>query len=99
MRGPLRRPVCPIKNGSSMKEVHDLSQFQIAGKAETVALLKAVLAQAEQGQITTVGFIGVGPMGQIATSLVGPRISDVFVGMDLLKSDMLAAMRRGVKQA
>ncbi len=82
-----------------MKEVHDLSQFQIAGKAETVALLKALLAKAEQGQITTVGVVGVGAMGQIATSLVGPRVSDVFVGMELLKSDVLAAMRRNVKPA
>ncbi len=82
-----------------MKEVHDLAQFQIAGKAETIALLKALLAQAEQGQITTVGVIGVGPMGQIATSLVGSRVSDFFVGMELLKSDVLAAMRRNVKPA
>ena len=78
-----------------MNDIPDLSKFQIPGKAETVALLKNALAQAEQGQITTIGLVVVTPLGQIGASFVGPRMADVYVGVDILKGDMLATMRRG----
>jgi hypothetical protein len=78
-----------------MNDIPDLSKFAVPGQAETVALLKGALAQAEQGQITTVGLIIVTPLGQIGHSMVGPRMADVNIGIDLLKTDMLAAMRRG----
>ena len=56
-----------------------------------VALLKQVLADAEKGNITTVGIVACGP-SDFGAQIAGPDARSVNLGLDVLKAKIIAGV-------
>lgn len=57
-----------------------------------IELLKAMLADAEAGRISTIAVIAVSPQTHVAISYAGGQRGDLYVGTGLMQKRLLAEM-------
>ena len=58
-----------------------------------LAMAEAILADVQAGKITTLAFVAVSQNGGIGTQAVGVQATELYLGADILKSNILAAMQ------
>ncbi len=64
---------------------------------ETIGVLRAILKDAEAGNIVSVGVIAVTGRGQIGAFAAGKRLTEIYLGADILKANILASMQKPAK--
>lgn len=58
------------------------------------------VAEVRAGRVSTFGIVCISPLGQITAPAVGPNAADLYIGCDMLKSQIMGAMmgqRPGLK--
>ena len=64
---------------------------------QTVGTLQALLRDAEAGKIVAIGVVAVTGIGQIGAFAAGRKPTEVYVGADILKANLLASMHKPAK--
>lgn len=64
----------------------------VSGNPQLVALAEAILADVKSGKITSLACISVSLSGAIECPAYGPKGAELYLGADILKNNIMAAM-------